>query len=84
MILNEEPGGWGAETAMPASASTEPSLGLITAMPPSLSPSALCAVSCRPSRIVVWIERPLRPATRATTRSPKRSDELRRPPSRSS
>ena len=28
MILKLEPGGWGAETARPASASTEPSLGL--------------------------------------------------------
>ncbi len=40
MILNEEPGGWGAETARPASASTAPSLGRITATPPSSPPSA--------------------------------------------
>ena len=83
MILKLEPGGWGAETARPASASTEPSLGLITAIPPSWSPSASCAVRVRPRRIVVWIERPLRPATFAIVRSPKRSEELRRPPSRS-
>ena len=48
MILKSEPGGWGAETARPASASTEPSLGLITAMPPSLPPSALCALLLQP------------------------------------
>ena len=40
MILNVEPGGWGAETARPESASTEPSRGRTTAIPPSLSPSA--------------------------------------------
>ena len=40
MILNVEPGGWGAETARPASARTAPSRGRITATPPILSPSA--------------------------------------------
>ena len=38
MILNVDPGGWGAETARPASASTEPSRGRTTATPPSLPP----------------------------------------------
>ena len=84
MILKLEPGGWGAETARPASASTEPSLGLITAIPPRRSPRAFCAVRCRPRRMVVVIERPRRPSTRAITRSPKRSVELRAPPRRSS
>ena len=84
MILKLEPGGCGAETARPASASTEPSDGLMTAIPPSRSPSAFCAVRCRPSRMVVVIERPRRPSTFAITRSPKRSVELRAPPRRSS
>src|SRR3954470_3474347 len=53
MILNVLPGGCGAETARPASASTEPSRGRITATPPTLPPSADCAVFCSPSRIVV-------------------------------
>ena len=38
MILNVDPGGWGAETARPARASTEPSRGRTTATPPSLPP----------------------------------------------
>src|SRR3954470_19007731 len=79
MILKEEPGGWGPETASPASARIEPSLGLITATPPSLPPSAFCAVFCRPSRIVVCSDFPLRPGTLAITRSPKRRVTLRRP-----
>ena len=84
MILKLEPGGCGAETASPASASTEPSLGLITAIPPIRSPSAFCALRCRPRRIVVLIERPRLAFTRAITRSPKRSVELGVPPRRSS
>ena len=34
MILNTEPGGWGAENATPASASTSPLRGRTAAMPP--------------------------------------------------
>ena len=43
----------------------------------------LLAVFAVAYRYVVWIERPRRPSTFAIVRSPKRSDELRRPPSRS-
>ena len=73
MILNVEPGGCGADTARPASASTEPSRGRTTATPPSLPPSAAAAARCSPGRMVAWTERPRRRLTVATTRSPKRS-----------
>ena len=43
-----EPGGWGAETARPASASTAPSRGRITAIPPRSSPSAFCDAALQP------------------------------------
>ena len=71
MILNVEPGGWGADTASPASASTAPSRGRMTATPPSLPPSASCAARMSPGRSVVRTERPRNAPVRPITRVPK-------------
>ena len=83
MILNVEPGGWGAETARPLSASTAPSRGRTTAIPPSLSPSAATAARWSPGRIVERTERPRRALVAAMRREPKRSSALGRPARRS-
>ena len=53
MILNVEPGGWGAEEAMPASASTSPVLGRRTATPPKRPASASTAARWTSGSIVV-------------------------------
>ena len=70
MILNVDPGGWGAETASPASAVTAPSRGRITATPPTLPPSAAAAARDSAGSIVVRTGRPFLARVRATTRSP--------------
>ena len=48
MILKVEPGGCGAETASPASASTDPSRGRTTATPPSLLAERRCGGALQP------------------------------------
>ena len=53
MILNTDPGGCGAEYAIPASASTSPSFGRITATPPSRPASAVTAARWTSGSIVV-------------------------------
>src|ERR1700749_4826088 len=76
MILNVEPGGCGADTARPASPSTAPSLGRITATPPSRLPSAFAAARWSPGWIVVWTERPAWRGSLTIVRWPKRSARL--------
>jgi hypothetical protein len=52
-ILNVEPGGWGAENAIPASARISPLRGSSAATPPKRPASAVTAASCRRVSIVV-------------------------------
>ena len=73
IILKVEPGGWGAETASPARASTSPVRGRMTATPPSCPPSAAVAARWTLGRMVVRTLWPRRTGTRAMMRSPKRS-----------
>lgn len=70
MILKVDPGGWGADTARPASARTAPSRGRITAAPPIRAPSAAAVWAMRCGLIVVVSERPAAPGVRAITREP--------------
>jgi hypothetical protein len=84
MILNVEPGGCGADTARPASASTAPSRGRTTATPPSFEPSAAAAARCRPGRIVVCSVRPRTAFVLATTRLPNSRRIAGCPPTRAS
>ena len=72
-ILKTEPGGWGAEYAMPASASTSPSRGRTTAIPPKRPASASTAARWTSGSIVVRTALPLRGGTEASTRLPARS-----------
>jgi hypothetical protein len=83
MILNTEPGGWGADTARPAVASSAPSRGRTTAMPPSRSPSAAFAARESRTSMVVRTGRARIARVRATTRSPKNSRAAGWPVSRS-
>ena len=82
-ILNVEPGGWAPSIESPLSASTEPSRGFSTAMPPRRSPSAATAARCRLGRIVARTERPRRALVAAIRRLPNSSTALGRPASRS-
>ncbi len=84
MILKTDPGGCGAEYAMPASASTSPSDGRITATPPKRPASAATAAPWIAGSIVVRTAVPRRGATEASTRSPARSTPPGRPVSSAS
>ncbi len=70
MILKTEPGGWGEENAIPASALTSPLVASRTAMPPKRSPSAPTVVSWRPGSIVVFTGSPGVGSESARMRSP--------------
>ena len=58
MILNVEPGGWGAENAMPESPSTSPVAGRSTAMPPKRPASASTAARWMSGSIAVRTSTP--------------------------
>ena len=73
MILKLDPGGCGADTASPASATTAPSRGRITATPPSCWPRAAAACTISPGLIVVVSERPSTAGMLAMTRVPNSS-----------
>src|SRR6185295_6129276 len=82
-ILKVEPGGCAPSIESPLSASTEPSRGFRTAMPPRRSPSAATAARCRLGRIVARTDRPRRAWVAAIRRLPNSSTALGRPASRS-
>ena len=79
MILNVDPGGCGPVVASPLIASTAPSRGRTTAIPPSRSPSAETAARWRPGRIVARTERPRFAFVEAMRRLPN-SEHRARPP----
>lgn len=81
-ILNVEPGGCGAEKAMPASARISPLRGSSAATPPKRPASAVTAASWSRESIVVRTGRAGRGRARATTRLPARSAPPGRPASR--
>src|ERR1700750_764659 len=80
MILNVEPGGWGADTARPARPSTAPSDGRMTATPPRRLPRAFAAACWSPRWIVVCSERPALRGSLTMVRWPNFSDRLRGAP----
>ncbi len=69
-ILNVEPGGWGAEEAIPASASTSPVRGRTTAIPPKRPASASTAAFWTFTSIVVCTVLPRCGKLVASTRRP--------------
>ena len=77
--LKVEPGGCGAEKAMPASARISPLRGSSAATPPSLPASPTTAASWSPVWIVVWIAGAARGRARASTRLPATSSPPGRP-----
>ena len=72
MILNVEPGGCGAENAIPDSPSTSPVEGRSTAMPPKRPASASTAARWMSGSIADFTSTPSRALARATTRVPAR------------
>ena len=69
MILNEEPGGWGAETARPGEREHRSRRwGGSRRRRRACRPARLARCVCSPRRIVVWIERPRRPGMLARSR----------------
>ena len=81
MILNVEPGGPVVEYAVPASASTSPVPGWMTAIPPLWPASALIAASSIFGLIVVRTGGAGRGRERASTRPPTDSVPPGRPAS---
>ena len=73
MILNVEPGGWGAEKATPARARTSPLRGSRAAMPPSRPASASTADSCSRLSIVAFTRRTALARERPSTVRPASS-----------
>ena len=84
MILNVEPGGWGAEKATPESPSTSPVVGFSTAMPPKRPASASTAARWMSGSIAARTSAPAFGSVRATTRAPARRMPPGVPDSRSS
>ena len=82
--LKVDPGGCGAEKAMPARARISPFRGSSAATPPSLPASATTAASWSPVWMVVRIAFAGRGCARARTRLPATSSPPGRPRSRSS
>jgi hypothetical protein len=84
MILNVDPGGWGADTASPARRLDRAVPWRITATSPSCWPSAAAACPISPGLIVVGSERPRTKGACAITRVPNSSRSEGWPPSRRS
>ena len=84
MILKVEPGGWGAEKAIPARASTSPFLGSSAAMPPKRPARPTTAASWMRVSMVVRTGAAARGLARASARRPARSSPPGRPRRRSS